>query len=136
VPASDALCNALQVINHLQDCADDYRELDRVYLPQDWMAEAGIDETALAAGNASQGLRQVMDHCLAGTRTLLAEADRLAPGLTSTRLAMESAVITRIAHRLVEALSHRDPLAERVVLSKPQYAACAVIGAVRGLVRL
>ena len=32
-PASDALCAALQVLNHLQDCADDYRGLDRVYLP-------------------------------------------------------------------------------------------------------
>ena len=32
-PASDALCNALQVINHLQDCQEDYREMDRVYLP-------------------------------------------------------------------------------------------------------
>ena len=30
---SDALCNALQVINHLQDCAADYRQLDRIYLP-------------------------------------------------------------------------------------------------------
>ncbi|HEY0105430.1 MAG TPA: squalene/phytoene synthase family protein, partial [Rhizomicrobium sp.] len=28
-PASDALCAALQVINHLQDCAKDYRELNR-----------------------------------------------------------------------------------------------------------
>ena len=34
-PANDALCAALQVINHLQDCAKDYRELDRVYLPLD-----------------------------------------------------------------------------------------------------
>ena len=32
-PPSDALCSALQVLNHLQDCADDYRALDRVYLP-------------------------------------------------------------------------------------------------------
>src|SRR5262249_21021184 len=29
-PANDALCAALQVINHLQDCAKDYRELNRV----------------------------------------------------------------------------------------------------------
>src|SRR5262249_34992717 len=28
-PASDALCSALQVLNHLQDCADDHRNLDR-----------------------------------------------------------------------------------------------------------
>ncbi len=32
-PASDALCAALQVLNHLQDCAADYRDLDRVYIP-------------------------------------------------------------------------------------------------------
>ena len=38
---SDALCNALQVINHLQDCQTDYRQIDRVYLPLDWLAEAG-----------------------------------------------------------------------------------------------
>ncbi len=33
-PANDALCSALQVLNHLQDCGDDYRDLDRVYLPE------------------------------------------------------------------------------------------------------
>ena len=32
-PASDALCNALQILNHLQDCQDDHATLDRVYLP-------------------------------------------------------------------------------------------------------
>ena len=37
-PASDALCAALQVINHLQDCGKDRRELDRVYVPQDALA--------------------------------------------------------------------------------------------------
>ena len=36
--ASDALCNALQVLNHLQDCKDDYLALDRVYLPGERMA--------------------------------------------------------------------------------------------------
>ena len=39
--ASDALCSALQVLNHLQDCAEDYRELDRVYVPLDTMAARG-----------------------------------------------------------------------------------------------
>ena len=40
-PASDALCAALQIINHLQDCATDYRNLDRVYLPLDMLAAHG-----------------------------------------------------------------------------------------------
>ena len=39
---SDPLCDALQVLNHLQDCQDDYRKLDRVYLPLDRFAAAGI----------------------------------------------------------------------------------------------
>ena len=48
-PPSDALCSALQVLNHLQDCADDYRALDRIYLPLDLMGEAGITIGALSA---------------------------------------------------------------------------------------
>src|SRR3546814_5923881 len=60
-PWSDALCNALQVINHLQDCQDDYRTMDRVYLPGDWMAEAGITVAALDAQAADPALRQVLD---------------------------------------------------------------------------
>ena len=47
-PLSDALCAALQVINHLQDCAKDYRDLNRVYLPEDTMAEFGARIDMLA----------------------------------------------------------------------------------------
>ena len=52
-PANDALCAALQIINHLQDCAKDYRDLNRVYLPEDTLAAAGIGPDALAAPAAS-----------------------------------------------------------------------------------
>ena len=41
--ASDALCNALQVINHLQDCSDDYVSMNRVYLPEEWLREEKVD---------------------------------------------------------------------------------------------
>ena len=37
-------------------------------------------------------------------------------------------VIVRLAETLIRALRRRDPLAERVVLSKPQVAACALSG--------
>ena len=62
-PASDALCNALQVINHLQDCGDDYRNLNRVYIPQDWMTAANVDVSALADRQATEALRGVLDRC-------------------------------------------------------------------------
>src|SRR5262249_55973540 len=41
-PANDALCTALQIINHLQDCGKDYRALNRVYIPLDAMARCGM----------------------------------------------------------------------------------------------
>lgn len=126
--ASDALCCALQVINHLQDCQDDYRALDRVYLPGDWMAEAGITVMSLDGATASAGLRRVIDQSLDSTETLMAVAESLIGRLRNTRFALEAAVIVRIANRLTQALRHRDPLAERVVLRRPQYILCGLGG--------
>ena len=127
-PASDALCNALQVLNHLQDCGDDYRALNRVYLPQNWMVEAGVGVEALAAGRSSAALRQVFDRCLDATDGLLAAAADLPGRLRDVRFAMEAAVIVAIARKLGRELRRRDPLAERVVLTKAQFAACGARG--------
>ena len=55
-PANDALCAALQIINHLQDCKDDYRNLDRVYVPLDALAARGAGVEALGAPQASPAL--------------------------------------------------------------------------------
>lgn len=125
---SDALCNALQVINHLQDCADDYAGMDRVYLPQQWLREAGAVTEDLAKPATTPNLRRVMDQCLDGTEKLLREARRLPMALKSKRLALESAVIVRIADRLTLRLMHEDPIATRVELSKPAALRCAASG--------
>jgi squalene synthase HpnC len=130
-PASDALCNALQVINHLQDCQEDYREMDRVYLPQDWMTRAKIGVDALNKPFTGRGLRQVMDNCLSETAELLNIARQLPGSMLNRRLAMESAAIIRIAEQLVDELRLRDPLAERVALTKPQYMLCCAQGVLR-----
>ena len=127
-PASDALCNALQVLNHLQDCGEDYKALNRVYLPRDWMSAAGADVGALAHGGAGAPMRRVLDRCLDHTDRLLETADALPGHLRNLRFAMEAAVIVAIAWRLSAELRRRDPLAERVVLTKVQYAACCARG--------
>jgi hydroxysqualene synthase len=130
---SDALCNALQVINHLQDCQDDYRTLDRVYLPGDWMSSAGVDVSDLDAASASPGLRIVLDKSLAATKELLVEAHKLPGALASKRLALESAVIIDIADSLVRRLASGDPLASRIKLSKPAVMMSGLRGVVRGI---
>jgi len=126
---SDALCNALQIINHVQDCQDDYRTLDRVYLPQDWMAEEGTTVEDLDRTQASPALRRVLDRTLDATQRLMVAARRLPAGLRSRRLAMEAGAIVAIADRLIADLRRRDPLARRVQLDKVGFLACCLSGA-------
>ena len=131
---SDALCNALQVINHLQDCKDDYLDMDRVYLSTDWMAEEGAAIEDLAAATASRGLRRVMDRTLTHTEALMTDARKLPGALSSRRLAAESAAIVRIADKLIGKLRREDPVAGRVELSKPAFAGAFLYGIWRGLI--
>jgi len=120
-PASDALCASLQVLNHLQDCAGDLRSLDRCYIPQDWLAEAGAETDDIARSKTSAGLRQVFDRMLAATEALNQTASAL-PGLVKApRLRVETAVIASLARRLTARLRRGDPLASRVKLTKPDF---------------
>jgi squalene synthase HpnC len=130
--ASDALCAALQVINHLQDCADDYAEIDRVYIPLSDLNAFGETPASLAAHSTGPGLRQVFDRLLNRTSDLLKQSRALAPQVRDTRLRMEVSVIQAVAERLVERLRRNDPLARQVKLSKSDYAACLAQGVIRG----
>jgi len=125
---SDPLCDALQVLNHLQDCRADYLALDRVYLPLDGFAAAGTGVETLADPRASPALRAVLDRALGGVGDLLSTASDLPRALRSPRLAAESAVILEMARRLARELRARDPLAERVELTRPQFLACGLAG--------
>lgn len=127
-PASDALCNALQVLNHLQDCQKDYQALDRVYLPEPWLIEAGGSIADLDRNRSTPALRRVIDRCLEGTAELVRQARPLPDLFRSRRFAMEAAFIWRIADRLLRELQRRDPVAERVQLTKGQFAAAGVWG--------
>jgi len=116
---SDPLCDALQIINHLQDCKEDLQRMNRVYLPLDWLHEADLDETSLLAGHSSPALRAVLDRCLDVCDALLEKSRPLPHSLKSARLGAEAAVIHALARRMVRRLRHRDPLCQRTRLSKP-----------------
>jgi phytoene/squalene synthetase len=117
-PANDALCAALQVINHLQDCGKDYRELGRVYLPEDALAAAGVTVKDLRADQASPGLRRVISDLARRTEKLLAEAAPFANQIRDARLAFEVTVIQTLAEDLAARLRQCDPLSQRVHHSK------------------
>ncbi len=132
-PASDALCAALQVINHLQDCAQDFRRLDRVYLPLAWFATEGIDVTALAAPKAAPELRRVLDRTVAATEPLVERARALPRAIRSAGLRREAKVIVALAARLLGMLARRDPLAGRVALGPVGSLRTALGALVRGM---
>jgi squalene synthase HpnC len=131
-PANDALCAALQIINHLQDCKDDYRNLDRVYIPQDALAASGSNVEALGGERASPALIECL-HRLAGrAETLLSESDGFAAAIGDWRLGLEVSVINTLAHRLTHILQTRDPLRENVHLGVPAMAGCTFMGILSG----
>ena len=131
-PPSDALCSALQVLNHLQDCAEDHRNLDRVYLPRQDLEACGAAIAELQAPQASRGLRCTIDRLLNGTDRLIGEARQLPPRVKSPGLRRECAVIVNLAERLSRHLRHGDPLAARVKLKPVDFAAALLIGVWRG----
>lgn len=131
--ASDPLCNALQVLNHLQDCQDDYRALDRVYLPEPWLQEAGIGVEALDADRSSDALRSVLDRLLDGVDDLMVKARQLPGVVGNRRLSMETAIIVRLADRLRVLLRADDPLAGRVALSRWDFVRAGIGGVFGGL---
>jgi farnesyl-diphosphate farnesyltransferase len=129
---SDPLCSALQVLNHLQDCAEDYRALDRVYLPEQDIAACDSRIADLTQPRSSAGLRCVIDRLLDGTEALIVTARGLPPVVQSPGLRRETGMIVSLAERLARRLRRGDPLAARVGLTGGDFARALVVGFWRG----
>ncbi|HWL19562.1 MAG TPA: squalene synthase HpnC [Bradyrhizobium sp.] len=127
--ASDALCAALQINNHLQDCGKDYKNLNRVYLPLDALEAAGAAVEALALDKAPASLLQCLHALAARTQTLLGEGKPLSSEVRDFRLGLEVAVIQAFAEKIVRLLKVRDPLSERVHLNPVELLAYSAGGA-------
>lgn len=122
-PANDALCAALQVINHLQDCGKDYRELNRVYIPEPLLAAAGIGAEALGESRANPALVKVIADLAQQSAALLETSRPFSRGIKDGRLAMEVDLIQTLADDLNRMLMNRDPLSQPVHHSKMDVAA-------------
>ena len=133
--ASDKLCAALQIINHLQDCGADYRNLDRVYVPLDAFAAAGATVEQLGAKHAAPELRACLLALTNRTAPLLEQSIELRGRVDDLRLSLEISVIQAYARRIVELLRARDPLSEKVHLSKAQFAGIGLVSIMGGLIR-
>jgi phytoene/squalene synthetase len=127
-PANDALCAALQIINHLQDCAKDYKDIDRVYIPLEALNAHGVTVEALAADKASPELQACIHDLAERTSHLLRDSAPFSGQIDDLRLSLEVSVIQRLATKLVAMLKVRDPLSERVHLNTPELLATTAAG--------
>ena len=132
-PASDALCTALQIINHLQDCGADYRKLNRIYIPQDVLAAQGLGAEALGAAKASPALRMALHETAQRNAPLVAAGAKLPQAVRDFRLCLETAVIAQLARRLNSFLLERDPLSEDVHLTRLRTLIYSGFGVAQGL---
>lgn len=133
-PANDALCSALQIINHIQDCGKDFRLIDRVYVPQDMLARHGATTEMLGAAKASPTLRACLRELAELNAALVAQGRTFSPQVRDWRLRLETAIIGQLADKLNGWLLVRDPLSEPVHLSKAGALWQALLGAAGSLV--
>ena len=125
---SDPLCKALQIINHLQDCQADYLQMNRVYLPMNWMSAVGFSLSELTHCSESSAFKQIKQQTLAEIDQMLAKATPLANMLHYRSIAFESAVIHKLALRLRQKIYKNDLLAKRVRLSKSETLFYSLLG--------
>ena len=128
--ASDALCSALQVLNHLQDCTSDYCALDRVYLPLEWIDGQRIED--LGVPRINPGLSRAIERCLQEVALLLEEAKTLPSQLKSTPLYLKSKITLSLARRLLDRLRAQDPIQHEIRLSKRDFLMAGLKGVLLG----
>ncbi len=116
---SDAICSSLQLINFWQDVAIDYRK-NRIYFPQDDMAQYGITENQIADADANDRWREFMRFQVYRTRQFLQSGAPLGRVLKG-RLGLEMRMIIAGGDRILSKIIHvnYDVFRRRPVL-KPQ----------------
>lgn len=73
-PAARRLGIAMQITNIVRDVGEDIADLDRVYLPSDWMREHGVTRQALADGNRPDGYPALLERVMTAAETRYRES--------------------------------------------------------------
>ncbi len=113
---SDSLCSVLQILNHLQDCQKDFQEMNRIYLPLEFLPEGESYENLLSQPSCALPLRNVLNTCLDHVDEMLKPVFNLPSQIKNKRLRYQCKVTLLCAVALAGRLRRQDPLARRVEL--------------------
>ncbi|HWH49893.1 MAG TPA: squalene synthase HpnC [Burkholderiales bacterium] len=113
---SDAICSSLQLINFLQDVEIDFRK-NRIYLPQNEMAEYHVTEGQIASGANGIAWQTLMKFQIERTQSMLLAGAPLARRLPG-RVGLELRMIVMGGNRILDKLraNRGDVFSHRPVL--------------------
>lgn len=130
---SDALCSALQILNHLQDLREDWIRLRRLYLPLEWIEAAGASPEDMVESPMPPPFRGPILAALDRTDALIAEARMLPPLVGDRGLTMQSRMVVDLAERLSRRLRAAAPETAGVKASRLDWIAAAMTGVAAGI---
>lgn len=103
---SDAICTSLQLVNFWQDVAKDWA-IGRIYLPQDDLAEYGVSEAQIAAGQPDANWRALMKFEVDRAREMMLYGKPLGTILAG-RIGLEMRMIVQGGLRILDKLEAAD----------------------------
>lgn len=104
---SDAVCTALQLINHWQDIAIDWNRNGRLYLPQDELVRFGVSEAQIATADCNAQWRALMRFQAERARKLMTQGAPLGRTLPG-RIGLEIRAIVAGGLRILEKIETAD----------------------------
>jgi squalene synthase HpnC len=115
---SDAVCSSLQLINHWQDIAVDWRK-GRVYLPQEDLAQFGVEEAQIAAGRVDGRWQDMVRFQCQRARAMMRSGAPLGTRLPG-RIGLEIRAIASGGLRILDKIdaANGDVFRHRPVLDK------------------
>ena len=126
--ASDMLCTALQIINHIQDCKDDFRNLDRVYIPENFLKKHQLNASILTKKSSCQNFNKMKIEIISEVENLLKDIKKNLQLIDIWKLKKETLIILNIAKRLCFLLKIEDPLKKKIKLSSIDLIFCFIKG--------
>ena len=126
--ASDNLCTALQIINHLQDCKKDFLELDRIYIPQQMFKKFNLTEAEIRNEKSSHNFNLLKIEIINKIEHMLDKSKNSLRLIELKRLKKEIFIIFYIAKKLCYLLKKNDPLKKNVKLTRIDLIFCFLKG--------
>ncbi len=118
---SDLICSALQLINFMQDLEQDYRENNRIYLPQDEMVHFGVSEEDIATQRNTESVVALVDFQLERIKSMMLEGAELGSYLHG-RFGLEIRIIIEAGLTVTDKLAiHGGDVFTRPRLGKIDY---------------